>query len=199
MTSFRSELARSKWPSGGKLTAHVCRPTKKSKQSRVTNLSLQTLGAISNLRLNNSCLSSETLMYVFFYIFFNSSTLCYMAISWLVLRQVSESAIFAEECDFKRKKVCLGSVKANGREPKSSLGWVFNFKLGHFVMHTMARHIQARLSIELKTQPRFCSVSLSLTMVCIFKSLMPAVAKNMHCFTLLKNKTLINVKNHRDA
>ena len=26
----------------------------------------------------------------------------------------------------------VGSAKANGREPNSCLGWVFNFKLGHF-------------------------------------------------------------------
>jgi hypothetical protein len=35
-----------------------------------------------------------------------------------------------------------GSTKANGREPKSCLGRVFNFKLGHFVMYVIAWHIQ---------------------------------------------------------
>jgi len=35
-----------------------------------------------------------------------------------------------------------GSAEANGREPKSCLGRVFNFKLGHFVMHAIAWHIQ---------------------------------------------------------
>ncbi len=35
-----------------------------------------------------------------------------------------------------------GSAKANGREPKSCLGQVFNFKLGHFVMYAMAWSIQ---------------------------------------------------------
>jgi len=35
-----------------------------------------------------------------------------------------------------------GSAKANGREPKNSLGRVFNFKLGHFVTYAMAWHIQ---------------------------------------------------------
>jgi hypothetical protein len=35
-----------------------------------------------------------------------------------------------------------GSTKANGREPKSCFGWVFNFKLGRFVMYATARHIQ---------------------------------------------------------
>ena len=35
-----------------------------------------------------------------------------------------------------------GSAKANGREPKSCLGQVFNFKLGHFVMYAMVLYIQ---------------------------------------------------------
>ncbi len=35
----------------------------------------------------------------------------------------------------------MGSVKANGREPKSCLGRIFNFKLGHFVMYAIAWHI----------------------------------------------------------
>ncbi len=35
-----------------------------------------------------------------------------------------------------------GRTKANGREPKSCLGRVFNFKLGPFVMYVIAWHIQ---------------------------------------------------------
>ncbi len=35
-----------------------------------------------------------------------------------------------------------GSAKANGREPKSCLGRVFNFKLGHFVFYAIAWHIK---------------------------------------------------------
>ncbi len=58
----------------------------------------------------------------------------------------------------------LGSVKANGRKAKSCLCRVFNFKLGYFVMPALARHIQACPSQELKTRPRFCLVSLSLSM-----------------------------------
>ncbi len=58
-----------------------------------------------------------------------------------------------------------GSVKANGSETKSCLGRVFNFKLGHFVMCTKAWPIQAGPSLELKTQPRFRPVSLSLSML----------------------------------
>ncbi len=33
-----------------------------------------------------------------------------------------------------RKCNTAGSVKANGREPKTGLGWVFNFKLGCLMM-----------------------------------------------------------------
>jgi hypothetical protein len=40
-----------------------------------------------------------------------------------------------------------GSTKANGKEPKSCLGQVFNFKLGCFVMCTIASPIQAQLSL----------------------------------------------------
>jgi len=36
----------------------------------------------------------------------------------------------------------MGSTKANGREPKSCLGRVFNSKLGHFAMYAIAWHIQ---------------------------------------------------------
>ncbi len=35
-----------------------------------------------------------------------------------------------------------GSGKANGREPKSCLGRVFNFKLGHFFKYAISWHIQ---------------------------------------------------------
>ncbi len=52
-----------------------------------------------------------------------------------------------------------GSVKANGSEPKSCLGRVFNFKLDCFVMYAIERHIQAHPSLELKTRPRFCPVN----------------------------------------
>jgi hypothetical protein len=57
-----------------------------------------------------------------------------------------------------------GSAKANGREPKSCLGRVFNFMLGCFVMCTIAWPIQVRPSLKWKTRPRFCPVSLSLSM-----------------------------------
>ncbi len=58
----------------------------------------------------------------------------------------------------------LWSAKANGRERKSCLGRVFNFKLGCFVMCTITWLIQARPSLELKTWPRFPPVSISLSM-----------------------------------
>jgi hypothetical protein len=57
-----------------------------------------------------------------------------------------------------------GSAKVNRREPKSCLVQVLPFMLGHLVMHAIARHIQARPNLELKTRPRFCPVSLSLSM-----------------------------------
>jgi hypothetical protein len=47
--------------------------------------------------------------------------------------------------------VDVGSAKANGREPKSCLGRVFNFKLGCFVICTIAWPIQAPPSLEFKT------------------------------------------------
>jgi hypothetical protein len=64
--------------------------------------------------------------------------------------------------------VSQGSTKAHGREPKSGLGQVFNIKLGYFAMYALAQHIQARPSLELKTRPRFCPVSLSLSMASHF-------------------------------
>jgi hypothetical protein len=39
------------------------------------------------------------------------------------------------------------------------------FKLDPFVMHAIGRDIQARPSLEFKTLPRFCPVSLSLSMI----------------------------------
>ncbi len=57
-----------------------------------------------------------------------------------------------------------GSAKANGRETKSCLVRVFNFKLGCFVLCTIAWPIQARPSLEWKIRPRFCPVSLSVSM-----------------------------------
>ncbi len=59
----------------------------------------------------------------------------------------------------------LGSMKANGREPKSCLGRVFNFKLGCFVKCTTAWPEQARPSLKLKTWPRFHPHSSSLSMM----------------------------------
>jgi hypothetical protein len=62
-----------------------------------------------------------------------------------------------------------GSVKANGRESKSCLVQVFNFKLGCFVMCTTAQPIQW-LSLELKTRPRFHPLGLGLSMSTLFSS-----------------------------
>ncbi len=61
------------------------------------------------------------------------------------------------------------SAEANGKEPESCLDKVFNFKLGCFDISVVAWHTQERPRLELKTQPRFCPVSLSLPMLFVFK------------------------------
>ncbi len=62
--------------------------------------------------------------------------------------------------------VCPGSVISNGREPRSCLCQVFNFRLGSFVSKQCYWITCARPHLELKTWPRFCPVSRSLFMVC---------------------------------
>jgi len=62
----------------------------------------------------------------------------------------------------------VGSAKANGREPKSYLNQVFNFKLGCFVMCTIWMAIQACPSLQLKSWPRCRPFSLSLSMINAF-------------------------------
>ncbi len=98
----------------------------------------------------------------------------------------------------------LGSTNANARKPKSCLGQVFNFKSGCFVIHTIAWFTQAQLSLELKTRPRCCPVSLGLSMegltkllflnLCWFKVLVYFIYKwktfKVEIFT--RNGTFIN-------
>jgi hypothetical protein len=62
-------------------------------------------------------------------------------------------------------EIKAGSVKANGREPISCLGRVFIFKLGCFVMCTIAWPIQVWASLQWKTRPRFRPVSLRLSII----------------------------------
>jgi hypothetical protein len=57
-----------------------------------------------------------------------------------------------------------GSAKANGREPKTSLGRVFNFKLGCFDDVWVLIYADACPHLWLKTRPRFSPVSFSLSM-----------------------------------
>jgi hypothetical protein len=64
-----------------------------------------------------------------------------------------------------KKYMSPGSVKANRRGPKSCLGRVFNFKSGCFVICTITWPIKTRPSLKLKTRPRFCPVSLRLSMM----------------------------------
>ena len=53
-----------------------------------------------------------------------------------------------------------GSAKVNGREPKSCLGRVFNFKLGHFVMYAIAWHMQKHaLAQSCKLSPGFVLIA----------------------------------------
>jgi hypothetical protein len=54
-------------------------------------------------------------------------------------------------------------TKANRKEPKSSLGVVFNFKLGCFVNIEIPWLTQVHPHLELKTQPRLRPVSLCLS------------------------------------
>ncbi len=53
-----------------------------------------------------------------------------------------------------------GSTRANRREPKSCLGWVFSFKLG---CSCYEWNTQARSYLKLKTQPRFHPFNLNLS------------------------------------
>jgi hypothetical protein len=56
--------------------------------------------------------------------------------------------------------------KLMGENLKVVLCWVFNFKFGSFVMSGIRWHTQQLLHLELKTQPGFCPVGLSMSMVC---------------------------------
>ncbi len=61
---------------------------------------------------------------------------------------------------------CMGSTITNGREPRSFVGRVFNCKLGSFTDN--AKNVAACKwpLLKLKTRPRFCRVSWSLSMPC---------------------------------
>jgi hypothetical protein len=60
---------------------------------------------------------------------------------------------------------CLvGSSKAK-RVNLIGLGRVFNFKIGCFVISAISWHKRERPNLELKTRPRFCPVSLSLSLL----------------------------------
>ncbi len=57
-----------------------------------------------------------------------------------------------------------GSAIYNGREPRSCLGRVFNIKLGSFDSKQLICMSQTQPLLELKTRPRFCPASWSLSM-----------------------------------
>jgi hypothetical protein len=69
----------------------------------------------------------------------------------------------AEEvgCKSYNKIFCdnAGSAKANGREPKTCLGRVFNNKLGCFDDAHVPVYVDARPHLYLKTRPMFSPVS----------------------------------------
>jgi hypothetical protein len=48
-----------------------------------------------------------------------------------------------------------GSLKANGREPKTDLGQVFNYKLGCYDDEHVIMYTDAHPYLQLKTRPRF--------------------------------------------
>jgi len=62
-------------------------------------------------------------------------------------------------------RVCMESAAANGREPKSCLGHVFNFKIGHFPVMKEVHGANARPYLKLKIWPGFCPASLRLSLV----------------------------------
>ncbi len=68
------------------------------------------------------------------------------------------------------KEARAGSAKANMREPKTGLGQVFNFKLGCFDDEHVLIYADASPHLQLKTLPRFCPVSLILSMATAFAS-----------------------------
>ncbi len=51
------------------------------------------------------------------------------------------------------------STKATGREPKSCLGQIFNFKIGSIVISVNTWHGQASPHLDLKTRPRLSPIS----------------------------------------
>ncbi len=71
--------------------------------------------------------------------------------------------LLALKTNFRNKKKTFFAILylpvSNGRSR------VFNLKLGCFVMCTIARPIQARPSLKLKTRPKFFPVNLSLSML----------------------------------
>jgi len=58
-----------------------------------------------------------------------------------------------------------GSAKANGREPTTCLGRVFNYKLGCFESVHAFTYVDTHPHLELKTRPRFSPVSLCLSLL----------------------------------
>jgi hypothetical protein len=58
----------------------------------------------------------------------------------------------------------MGSAKANRREPKTGLGWVFYYKFGYFDGVHVFIYVDAWQHLQLKTWPKLSPVSWSLSM-----------------------------------
>jgi hypothetical protein len=80
-----------------------------------------------------------------------------------------------------------GSSKANGREPKTCLGRVFNNKLGCLDDVHVLIYMDASSHQQLKTRPRFSPVSLSLSM--------DTGACNLYAFSVVPSVLCENSKN----
>ncbi len=68
----------------------------------------------------------------------------YKSLSFITdLLQNKLERLSLENIFFVRSNNCVevGRAKANGREPNSCLGLVFNFKFGRYVMYAIALHI----------------------------------------------------------
>ncbi len=80
----------------------------------------------------------------------------------------------------------VGSAKANGREPKSCLGRVFNFKLDCLASQQNKCMADMQSLLELKTRPRFCPVNWILSMLNVI--MLKVVVSNFYAAICLKNR-----------
>ncbi len=72
----------------------------------------------------------------------------------------------------------MGVQKLMGDNLKVVLAKFSTLNLGCFIMYANERHIQARPGLELKTWPRFCPVSLSLSKLTVAVTLDLSTPRN---------------------